>query len=412
MSEKELRIKIKGIKGDTGPQGEQGIQGIQGEKGDRGNDGKDGLNGKDGRDGIDGDQGPRGIEGKQGLRGKDGKDGKDGTDATPEQVKVKLLEIGLEYSEIKNAPIFKPASKTVSLTELDDVDYSGLSITNGKYVLGSGGDTPNLQEVTDVGSTTTNNIDALSFNSVALTATGSSTKFLAEDGTYVPVPTSGTLTYVLSSANSDIGGYESMPSLTDYTAGALASIVTVGVSTTPTLLGTFATDVGFPNVTIIPAGLFATHWETQKTAGSNNYYSYYEVYKRTAAGTETLLSTSDITTQTSVNTRVQQTATALLTANTTLLSTDRMVIKIYGVMLSATATITLYYDDNTDARFEMPSATVDATNFVPYTGATNDLNMGTKTITASSLITTGGTQTQFVTGDGQLRHIPIYTFFV
>ena len=255
----------------------------------------------------------------------------------------------------------------------------------------TGGGSQNLQEVTDIGSTTTNNIDALSFNSVALTATGSSTKFLAEDGTYVPVPTSGTLTYVLSSSNSDIGGYESMPSLTDYTAAALASIVTAGVSTTPTLLGTFATDVGFPNVTVIPAGLFAAHWETEKTAGSNNYYCYYEVYKRTAGGTETLLSTSDITTQTAVNTRVQQTATALLTANTTVLSTDRMVIKIYGVMLSATATITLYYDDTTDARFEMPSATVDATNFVPYTGATIDVNLGTKTITTPTVI--GGTST-------------------
>jgi len=57
-------------------------------------------------------------------------------------------------------------------------------------------------------------------------------------------------------------------------------------------------------------------------------------------------------------------------------STDRIVCKLYGVMLSSTATLTVYYDDNTDARMEMPSATVDATNFVPYTGATGDVNLG------------------------------------
>lgn len=71
--------------------------------------------------------------------GKDGRDGRNGSPDTPEQVKSKLMEVGISYEEIKGAPVFKGASKTVSLTELDDVDYSGLSIADGKYVLGSGG---------------------------------------------------------------------------------------------------------------------------------------------------------------------------------------------------------------------------------------------------------------------------------
>lgn len=65
---------------------------------------------------------------------------------TGKQIKKKLLKEGIEYEEIKNAPTLEKisgiarASKTVSLTELDDVDYSGLTQdADGKYVLGSGG---------------------------------------------------------------------------------------------------------------------------------------------------------------------------------------------------------------------------------------------------------------------------------
>lgn len=68
---------------------------------------------------------------------------------TGEEIKKKLeaLKTGLSYESLSDTPDIQrmvqvysqKASKTVSLTELDDVDYSGLSIVNGKYVLGSGG---------------------------------------------------------------------------------------------------------------------------------------------------------------------------------------------------------------------------------------------------------------------------------
>lgn len=160
-------------------------------------------------------------------------------------------------------------------------------------------------------------------------------------------------TYMFSGVNSDISGYESMPILTAYTAGALAT-KTTNVGTTATLMEEFATDLGYPAVTTLPAGIYTIHFDTQKASGSNNYYCYAEVYKRTSGGTETLLSTSDNTTQVAINTVVSQTVAAVLTTNTTILSTDRIVVKIYGVMLSASANIDIRYDNNTDARLEMP----------------------------------------------------------
>ncbi len=140
-------IIIKGIPGKTpqkgvdyfdgkdGRDGKDGKNGLKGEKGDKGDTGN---SGKDGRDGKDG---------KNGIKGKDGKNGKDGSPDTPKQVKEKLLKVGLDYNELDNTPDInkviniavagvRQSSKTVSLTELDDIDYSGLTQTNGKYVLG------------------------------------------------------------------------------------------------------------------------------------------------------------------------------------------------------------------------------------------------------------------------------------
>jgi len=197
--------------------------------------------------------------------------------------------------------------------------------------------------------------------------------------------TSAFRTFMFANIASDIPTYYDATTLPSYVVGALGDISTAGVSTTPTLLGAFATDSGFPNVTTIPVGLFYLHFETKKVAGANNYYCYAEIYKRVLAGTETLLLTTDNTTQSSVNTIIQQTVGADNTSEITLLATDRIVVKIYGVMLSSTATIHLYFDDNTDARLEIPSLSVDASNFVPYTGATLDVNLGTKNITANNL---------------------------
>lgn len=64
--------------------------------------------------------------------------------------KIESLEETLSYDKLKGKPdiddiyknltkIQKQSSKTVSLQELDNVDLSNVTVTNGKYVLGSGG---------------------------------------------------------------------------------------------------------------------------------------------------------------------------------------------------------------------------------------------------------------------------------
>lgn len=190
-------------------------------------------------------------------------------------------------------------------------------------------------------------------------------------------------TYMFSSTNSDISGYEEATSLTSYVAGAEANNGGTAASTTPAIMEEFATAIGYPNLTLLPAGIITIHFETTKGAGANNYYCYAEVYKRVLAGTETLLATSDNSTLSALNTRVQQTVTATLSSNVTLLATDRIVVKCYVVMSSSTATVTLYYDDATNARIELPPVSLDATTLV--TIATNQTITGTKTFTTLEL---------------------------
>jgi len=175
------------------------------------------------------------------------------------------------------------------------------------------------------------------------------------DGTnwVVAFPVSGTYVYMFANAASDIGSYRQMVNLPNYTVGSLGTIAT-GISTTPTILGVFASNSGYPGITVIPTGLISVHYDMEKTAGSNNYYSYAELYTRTSGGTETLIATTDNSTQSASNTILNTTVTAYLSSNVTLDASDRVVVKIYGVMVSSTATITLRYDDSTSARLEFP----------------------------------------------------------
>jgi hypothetical protein len=126
----------KGEKGDTGEKGDQGPAGVDGAKGDTG---ANGVDGKDGRDGSDGKNGKDGRDGKKGEKGDQGPAGKDG-------VSPKIEEVVIDYKQVINAPkveeiirVATQSSKTVSLSELDDVDLSGLTKTDGKYVLTPGG---------------------------------------------------------------------------------------------------------------------------------------------------------------------------------------------------------------------------------------------------------------------------------
>lgn len=204
---------------------------------------------------------------------------------------------------------------------------------------------------------------------------------------YQKTQSSTALTFMFSGTNSDISTYKKCFDLLNYTAGVSANNGGISTSTTPVLQVAFATEPSYPNLTVIPIGNILIHFETQKGAGSNSYNSYVEIYKRNLAGTETLLLTSDNSSTTASNDLIQNTVVAVNPALINLLSTDRLVFKIYSVMTSGTATITSYFDDATMTRVELPFV-VDLTTYATLT------DLATKEDSISA-----GTTAQYWRGD-------------
>lgn len=185
---------------------------------------------------------------------------------------------------------------------------------------------------------------------------------------------------------SDISTYLQAVSLNSYVVNPTTGDQSGTATTSGVIIGRFATNLGFPNVTLIPAGTITIHYDTQKVVGSNNYYSRADIYKRNLAGTETLIATSDNSPSSALNTQQNITVTAVLASDVTMLSTDRLVVKVVVTMLSSTATVHVYSDDSTSARIELPTAQIDATNYV--TISTDQNVTGTKTLLKTALAST------------------------
>ena len=190
--------------------------------------------------------------------------------------------------------------------------------------------------------------------------------------------------YMLSTTNSDIATYESMPILNLYTVAALGTITT-SVTTAATLLGTFATNSGYPNTTAIPIGNITVHYEIQKASGGQSITSYCEIYKRASGGTETLLGTSDVSASTTVNTVQQITATSTISTAIVLLTTDRIVLKFYATLSASSVNVDFRYDDITNARLELPTSFV-AHNPVTLDAIGSTPNANAATITAGQVL--------------------------
>ena len=196
------------------------------------------------------------------------------------------------------------------------------------------------------------------------------------DGTYLTglVPTFQQ--YVFANSSSGINNYYRAEISTTFTAATQGTISNT-VSTSNTYIGGFITDSGYPNETKLPAGSFTCYFESTKSTGNQNYYVYYEVYSRTTGGTETLLLTSDQSSLSVSNLKIQQQVQALVASQITLNATDRLVFKFYGAVTSSgtTPTITIHFDDGDQSYIIAPTQIADASRFVPYSQATANLDM-------------------------------------
>jgi len=207
--------------------------------------------------------------------------------------------------------------------------------------------------------------------------------------------------YSLANTASGVSDYMVLKSLDAYTVGT-QNTTTKTVTTTPTILTSFVSDVGFPNITSVPSGDIVVEFDTQKSSGAIGYYCYAEIYKRAVGGTETLIATTGNSSSSTLNSQIQQRVNVYISTPVSLVVSDRIVVKIYAVMLSTSASISILFDGAADGALTLPVLPASTVNFVPYINATanvqlNSYSLVANTVTANSIIVLGRDLNAFAT---------------
>lgn len=207
--------------------------------------------------------------------------------------------------------------------------------------------------------------------------------FLSQTGTgsasaapqWTILPTQGTLSYYFYGQQATSSpAYFKMVSMATTTKSTLAY---TGITTTQ-VLQNFITNAGFPGIQFIPSGEYEFHIHANQTAGTGtNGNVYAEFWEVDANGANIALIGTSGASPTLVASE-QEYSLAFFNPNVyTLTSTaSRIMARVWFTRIAGTDTANLFVGGTADSHISLPSNTVDATNFVPYTGATSDVNLG------------------------------------
>ena len=202
------------------------------------------------------------------------------------------------------------------------------------------------------------------------------------------LPVSGTLSYYFYGLQAT-----SSPAYLLMQSAATSSEVinTYSGLTSTTLIQNWITPTGFPALSFIPAGEYEFHIHASQTAGTAGTL-YAEFWEVDSTG-------KDIakigTSESSSALPGTETEYRLFFSNPntyTMASTaSRIVAKVYFTYVGGTDTVNLYLGGTADSHITLPSNTVDATNFVPYVGATKNLDLGLFNASSTEFTTSGTT---------------------
>jgi hypothetical protein len=268
-----------------------------------------------------------------------------------------------------------------------------------------------LDIVTSRGNITNNSIkvNTLSANSAHLTSVieasafvttgGTSSDFVKGDGsldsnTYITEEAFlSNLVLYPTTAVSDISGYSKMvASVTDIDYNAVAVDVSTGdITGTDVFISSLISapdlivgEVDTINLTVIG--------NIKKVSGGTNKNAsfHFHAYKRSIGGVETLLGVSSNTA--TVTSAIYEEYDASLVMNTSdWIDTDRLVLKLYGTLVGSgggsSPVFNFMFGGDTPVRVLLPLPTnVQLTNYIPYVGASKDINLGTHDVTTTGSI--------------------------
>lgn len=217
-------------------------------------------------------------------------------------------------------------------------------------------------------------------------------QFLSGDGSgvlaWIDSPIAGSFNLYLTTVESDISGY--MKALVTPSTRELQTITSSDANTGDDI-AKFISEPNFPGLLVLPSGIVELHLHGYFTRTGNATGSiYFEFEKHYGSGQtlEAFLGTSE-TIELPINTSIPLGLHCTID-DTTLETTDRIGVHVYAVKGgTGTLTINLEIEGLTTASLNLPSPAVSAANFVPYTGALNDINLGSKNFETTGYVTAG-----------------------
>ena len=225
-------------------------------------------------------------------------------------------------------------------------------ITIGTGLSLSGGTLSNANNgtVTSVGLTmptafTVSNSPITGAGTIAVTGAGTSSQYIRGDGQLATMPSGGgggsSVNYYLNgSIASSVVGYQQLSNTAIIGAGTDFSLTGNG------LITQFLTDVGNPNRIEIPGGAWNFEmWFSMSSNGGTPKF-YVELLKYNGTTFTTIANSSAVPETINSGTSIDLYLTSLAVPTTTLLSTDRLAIRVYIVNNSGGRTATLHTEDN------------------------------------------------------------------
>lgn len=213
---------------------------------------------------------------------------------------------------------------------------------------------------------------------LVLTAVGDGTSSVSVS--WQPPAVLGVLVYYFATASSDVAAYNKQTT----TIQTLTSSITNTGVVNGQLLAKFITEPSNPNRTYIPFGEYSNHIHAIQSAGTKTTQLYTEIWEESSTGVDialiAALGPSTVLTGTTAEYQIA-TSRALYTLSS---ASSRIATKVYAKVDGggSAPNITLYVGDSADSRTNLPAPILDITNYVPYTGATRDLDMTGYSVTA------------------------------
>lgn len=201
------------------------------------------------------------------------------------------------------------------------------------------------------------------------------TKFYDGNGNFSPVPSAGTLTYYFTNTASSIATYL-QATAAPFTPKTTLSFTALATGTDT--LQNWATNAGVPNLTFIPAGVFTAHLHALRTGGGTVtlFVQFWEV---NAAGVDIAQIGTNTESTPALTTGELEYPLQMATANVYVMTSaaSRVVARVFAVVSGSAPTVQIFVGGTADTHLSLPSNTVDATNFVPYIGATATVDLAT-----------------------------------